>query len=354
MGTNSSGPLNLMQEIQERNKSISKRVGRNVFDKAPKISIVIPAYNAARFIAETLESVIAQKFREYEIIVVNDGSPDTEQLEIAIRKYLEDIVYIKQHNAGAGVARNRGIEAARGEIIAFLDADDLWLPDFLASQYIYLLRNSYDLVYCDAIMFGNNSVYRRTFMETAPSTGEANFESILDLRCNVITSGTMARRRTIIAAGMFEIERVRAHDFHLWLRMAKNGARIGYQAKPLLKYRVHLDSLSGDSVSRVEREINAFERVRRTIELTSKEEAIVDRRIAGLEADLAVEQGKSFLLHGDYREAAVAFRVANRHRHSLKLSIITWLARLAPGTLLKFYRSARSADIALIRSPHLP
>ena len=297
-----------MLETEERNKSISKRVGRNVFDKAPKISIVIPAYNSARFIAETLDSVIAQKFREYEIIVVNDGSPDTEQFEIAIRKYQEDLVYIRQHNAGAGAARNRAIEAARGEFIAFLDADDIWLPDFLASQYIYLLRNSYDLVYCDAIMFGINSAYRRTFMETAPSTGEANFESILDLRCNVITSGTIARKKAIIDAGMFETERVRAHDFHLWLRMAKNGSRIGYQCTQLLKYRVHLDSLSGDSVSRVEREISAFERVRRTIELTSNEEAIVDRRISGLEADLAVEQGKSFLLHGDYREAVVAFK----------------------------------------------
>jgi hypothetical protein len=204
------------------------------------------------------------------------------------------------------------------------------------------------MVYCDAILFGMNSAYRRTFMETAPSKGEANFESILDLECNVITSGTMARRQAIIDAGLFETERVRAHDFHLWLRMAKNGAKIGYQHKQLVKYRVHLDGLSGDSVSRVEREINAFERVRQSIEMTPKELAIVERRIAGLEADLAVEQGKGYLLQGDYHEAAVAFRVANRHRRSLKLSVITFLTRVAPRTLLKFYTAARSSDVVLV------
>ncbi|MEO6654836.1 MAG: glycosyltransferase family 2 protein [Pyrinomonadaceae bacterium] len=339
-----------MLEHEARNKAISKRIGRNVFDRPPKISVVIPAYNNAEFICETLDSVVGQKFREHEIIVVNDGSPDTVQFERAIKMRLEDIIYIKQRNCGAGVARNTAIEHARGGVIAFLDGDDVWLPDFLASQYVFLERHGYDMVYCDADLFGMKSAYKRTFMETAPSKGEADFESILDLRCNVITSGTMARKQSIVDAGMFETERVRAHDFHLWLRMAKNGAKIGYQRKQLLNYRVHLDSLSGDSVSRVERERDAFERVARTIDLTENQKQIVKKRITGLEADLAVEQGKAFLLSGAFREAAVAFRVANRHRRSLKLTAITWLTRLAPRTLLKYYRSNRSAEIAFV--PH--
>jgi hypothetical protein len=185
-------------------------------------------------------------------------------------------------------------------------------------------------------------------MEDAQSDGEANFNSILDLRCNVITSGTLCRKAKVVEAGMFETERVRAHDFHLWLRMAKAGAKIGYQKKVLLKYRVGTDGISGDSISRVEREIAAFERVRRTIDLDTEQHAIVARRVAGLEADLAVEQGKSFLLSGDYREAAIAFRVANRHRRSLKLAAISWLARIAPGALLRHYKSHRSNDIALV------
>ncbi|HTH52012.1 MAG TPA: glycosyltransferase family A protein, partial [Pyrinomonadaceae bacterium] len=324
------------------------RVGRNVSDVTPKVSVVIPAYNSADTIEETLTSALTQKFREHEIVVVNDGSPDTDWLERRIRPFLENITYIRQRNAGAGVARNLGIRHARGNIIAFLDADDIWLPEYLASQFVFMQRHDYDMVYCDAQIVGLNSAYRRTFMQDAPSVGEANFNSILDLRCNVITSGTLARKKLIVAAGMFETERVRAHDFHLWLRMAKAGAKIGYQQKVLLKYRVTTDGLSGDAVSRVEREIDAFERVRRTIDLDGEQQAIVERRIAGLEADLAVEQGKSYLLSGDYKEAALAFRVANRHRKSVKLAGIAWLARLSPKTLVKHYKTHRSTEIALV------
>jgi glycosyltransferase involved in cell wall biosynthesis len=327
-------------------RPFKKRIGRNVFDYKPKVSVVIPVYNSTDTIAECLNSVLTQKFREHEIIVVNDGSPDTERFERTIRGSMEDITYIRERNAGAGSARNLGIEHARADIIAFLDADDVWLPEFLASQYVFMQRHEYDMVYCNAQML--NSAYRHTFMDDAPSEGEANFSSILDLRCNVITSGTLARKAKIIKAGMFEEERVRAHDFHLWLRMAKAGAKIGYQDKVLLKYRVGTDGISGDSISRVEREISAFERVRDTIQLDDEQQAIVTRRVAGLEADLAVEQGKSFLLSGNYREAAIAFRIANRHRRSLKLAAISWLARLAPRVLLKHYKTHRSTEIALV------
>ncbi len=337
-----------MQEERRRNKNIRVQIGRNVVKGTPKISVIIPAYNSAEFICETLDSVIGQKYREHEIIVVNDGSPDTEKFERVISSRLDGIVYIRQKNTGAGVARNTGIEHARGEIIAFLDADDIWLPDFLASQLVFLERHGYDMVYCDAHLFGMNSAYRRTFMQTAPSTGEANFESILDLRCNVITSGTMARKRAIIDVGMFESENVRAHDFILWLKMAKNGAKIGYQRKQLLKYRERLESLSGDSISRVMREHDAFERVARDFELAANERAIVAKHLAALEANLSVEQGKAHLLNGEFREAEVAFRAANIHRKSLKLSVVSLLTRIAPQVLLKYYRSRRTDEIAFV------
>ncbi|MFN0278097.1 MAG: glycosyltransferase family 2 protein [Pyrinomonadaceae bacterium] len=333
---------------ERQNERIEKRTGRNVFEKRPRVSVVIPAYNSAEFICEALDSVIKQRFREHEIIVVNDGSPDTKQFEQAIRHHLEDIIYIRQENAGAGSARNTGIENARGDIIAFLDSDDVWRPEFLASQTVFLERHNYDMVYCDAVLFGMHSFHGQTFMETAPSDGEANFESILDFRCNVITSGTMVRKQPLIDVGMFEREHVRAHDFLLWLRLAKNGAKIGYQRKQLLKYRVRLDSLSGDSISRVERERDAFERVERDFDLNDEQRSIVKRRIAGLEADLAVEQGKSFLVNGDFREAEVAFRVANRYRRSLKLAVVSLLTRFAPRMLLNHYRSKREAEIAFL------
>ncbi len=337
-----------MPKTETQTTYFSKRIGRNVFEASPKISVVIPAYNSAEHIAEAIDSVLKQKFREHEIIVVNDGSPDSVQFERAIKMQLEDIIYIKQRNAGAGMARNLAIEHARGDIVAFLDADDVWHRDFLASQYVFLERNGYDMVYCDAELFGMRSPYRRTFMETAPSKGEANFDSILDIQCNVITSGTMARKETLLNAGLFEKEQVASEDFHLWLRVAKSGAKIGYQEKPLLKYRVHVNGLSGSSVDRANRMISVFKRVLETIEMTDEQSRRVHQRIEGLEADLAVEKGKVFLLNGAYTDAANAFKEANNHRKSLKLAAISLMSRIAPSSLVRLYKSHRSAEIAFV------
>ena len=107
-----------MEHIESRERFIKKRVGRNVFYATPKVSVIIPAYKSAEFIAETLDSVIAQKFREHEIIVVNDGSPDTQTFERQLSRNIENIVYIRQRNVGPGAARNTGIENARAPIVA--------------------------------------------------------------------------------------------------------------------------------------------------------------------------------------------------------------------------------------------
>ena len=123
----------------------------------PQVSIIIPAYNVAPYIAETLDSVFAQTFTNYEVIVVNDGSPDTVDFERTIQPYLDRIVYLKQENRGASVARNTGLESARGEFVAFLDADDLWLPNYLEQQMKFIRERGCDLACADAVFFGNFS-----------------------------------------------------------------------------------------------------------------------------------------------------------------------------------------------------
>jgi len=323
-----------MSETEFKTRHIRKRVGSNVFAAPPKISVVIPFFDNAGFIRETIDSLLTQKYREHEIIVVNDGSPESNQLELAIKLRLEEIIYIKQRAAGRGAALNTGIEHARGQIIAFVDGADVLQPDFLASQYVFLERNEYDIVYCDAALIGGRSAYRHSLMESEPSTGEANFDSILDKRCNVITSGTLARKKMIVDAGMFELD-VAAPDLYLWLRMARNGSKIGYQQKQLVKHRVRPNGPSEDTMSRVERDLEILKRISSTIDLSDAQKNGVDRRIAGLESDLAVEQGKAFLEKGDFLEASLAFRVANGRRPSVKLTLMAWLARFAPRSAVK-------------------
>src|SRR5689334_24122006 len=140
--------------------------------QSPTVSVIIPAYNAAAFIGETLDSVFAQTFADFEVIVVNDGSPDTEALERELARYPEKLRYIKQENQGAAAARNTGIKAARGEFVAFLDADDTWLPVFLEKQLELLERTPADVVWADALICGDSPLAGRTFMQVQPSFAE--------------------------------------------------------------------------------------------------------------------------------------------------------------------------------------
>lgn len=321
--------------------------GKNVLT-SPKVSIIIPAYNIARFIAETLNSVFIQTFTDFEVIVINDGSPDSEEFEKALEPYFDKIVYLKIENVGAGAARNFGIEEARGELLAFLDGDDIWFPEYLESQVEFLEKSNCDLVYSDAILFGGSALDGKNFMLDAPSTGEANFESLLDLRCNVITSGTVVRKQKVIEAGMFEWERVRAHDFILWLKLAKNGAKINYQKKILLKYRVRIDSLTGDSFQKIQREIDVFQRISKFIELDDIHEKITQKHLERLMAAMEIERGKSYLLQKKFASARKAFETGNQHQRSLKLNLIIWGVRFFPNLLLKFYQSRRAEEIAFI------
>src|SRR5215469_8009579 len=116
----------------------------------PLISVIVPAFNSSSYIREALASVFAQTFKNFEVIVINGGSPDTAQLEIALQPYTDSILYIKQENRGVAADRNAGIRAARGEYLAFLDGDDVWKPDYLTTQMKFFETHPWvDMVYCD-------------------------------------------------------------------------------------------------------------------------------------------------------------------------------------------------------------
>jgi glycosyltransferase involved in cell wall biosynthesis len=98
-------------------------------NESPTVSVVICAYNAAPFIAETLDSLFAQTFSDFEVIIVNDGS--TDETATVLQPYLSRIIYYEQPNQGPAAARNAALRLARGEFISVLDSDDLWMPNYL-------------------------------------------------------------------------------------------------------------------------------------------------------------------------------------------------------------------------------
>jgi len=269
----------------------------------PRISVVMPAYNAAPYIGETVESVLGQTFRDYEVIIVNDGSPDTKELERALEPYLTCLRYLRQVNRGAGAARNEAVHAARGEFIALLDADDLWLPEYLDEQFKFLQSGNYDLVYSDASLFGDSPIAGRTYMETSPSNGEVNFKTMVHYECNLVTSGVLVRKQPLLEVGLFNEQIPNGQDFELWLRLVRHGARVAYQRKVLLRYRCHEDSLSStDAVERIVRQLLLFERIVETYDLTPVERLEVDRVFEKLKAEMEFEIGKARFIEGDFVE----------------------------------------------------
>src|SRR3990172_11149387 len=130
----------------------------------PKVSVIIPTFNCEEYIEETLSSVLFQTFTDFEVIVVDDGSTDN-TIKV-IKPYLDKISYIQKDNGGQGSARNLGISLAKGEYLAFLDSDDLWLPDKLSLQVGYMENNpNVSLTFTDAVAFEERKGHKEKIFE---------------------------------------------------------------------------------------------------------------------------------------------------------------------------------------------
>jgi glycosyltransferase involved in cell wall biosynthesis len=302
----------------------------------PTVSVVIPAYNTTAFIADTLDSVFAQTFTDFEVIVVNDGSPDTPALEAVLAPYRDRIRYTVQDNRGLSAARNTGIAAARAGLVAFVDSDDIWEPDYLAHQLAVLERDDLAVVYPNATTFGDPLRSGQLFMDVHPSAGAVTVESLVAQECNVMVS-VLARRDVLVAAGLFDEGLRSSEDFDLWLRIVKGGWRMGYHRRPLVKIRQRRGSLSADGISMCQHIVRVLDKVSREMDLTPRERALVTSRRAEFAAMLRFHEGKRAFLAGDHERAVVHLKEANAHMHSRKIAFALLLIRLVPRLLLRAY-----------------
>lgn len=210
----------------------------------PKVSVVIPAYNQARFMAEAIRSALAQTFCDYEIIVVDDGSTDdTPQI---VKQFGGQVRYLWQENQGLAAARNTGIRQARGEYIALLDSDDAWRPNFLQVMTDLAAR------YPDAAVFYCPVVYMDTSGHELPQPGNRQVllpEEIYStlLRANFLVPSTILMRRSVIMeAGLFDPAFRRLQDWELWLRLLRDRHTFVGIGEPFVRYRLHSENLSSD------------------------------------------------------------------------------------------------------------
>ncbi len=302
-----------------------------------RVSVVIPAYNVSAFLGETLQSIFSQTIQPHEIIVVNDGSPDSVALEAVLAPFGDRIRYLVQENRGPSAARNRGIDAATGEFIAFLDGDDIWLPEYLATQLDFLHSHSaYDLVYCNAVFFGDSVYAGRDYMTVCPSSGEANSVALIARRCHVFTSvmGRAAAFETL----RFDETLWSSEDFEYWLRISAAGHRIGYHREVLVRYRKRPTSLSADPTSMARANLKALNKAISFWPETSEEVGLLRTAIAQKTAELETIRGKQALRSNDTASAIEHLQRANLFYKSAKLRGVVALVQYAPALVRGAYQ----------------
>ena len=211
--------------------------------KKSLVSIVMPAYNAAKFIRETIASVQSQTYENWELLVIDDGSKD-ETVEIIRALTKEDArIRLLQNEKNMGVAktRNRGIELADGEFIALLDSDDLWYPEKLEKQ-LSLARES-EIVYCSYAMIDEDGKEKHApFIVPA----ETNYKKMLI--SSVISCSTVLMRAETAKKYHFD-ETFYHEDYVLWMQMMKDGRKACGCTEVLGAYRIRESSRSSDKLS---------------------------------------------------------------------------------------------------------
>jgi len=207
----------------------------------PLVSVIIPTFNRAWCLRAAIDSVWSQTYTNFELIVVDDGSTDNTK---ALLSLYEGITVIYQENQGVSAARNRGIAASKGELLAFLDSDDLWQPEKLASQVLFFTQH-YDAMICqtEEIWIRNG---RRIFPRSKHKKESGYFfERSLDL-CLVSPSAVMMKRQLFDDVGLFDEKLPACEDYDLWLRIGAHLPIYLIDEPLIIKRGGHADQLSSN------------------------------------------------------------------------------------------------------------
>ncbi len=211
--------------------------------ESPLVSVIIPTYNRSWILKEAIDSVLAQEFKNFELIVVDDGS--TDKTQDIFSRYKEKVIFYKQSNKGVSAARNKGISLASGEYLAFLDSDDLWLPNKLACQADFFNSNP------DAFICQTEEIWIRNSVRVNPKKRHKKFSGMIFYRslslCLVSPSAVMIRRSLFDETGLFDESLPACEDYDLWLRICCRYPVYLIEKPLVVKRGGHSDQLSAAS-----------------------------------------------------------------------------------------------------------
>ena len=267
----------------------------------PRVTVVMPAYNASATIGGAIASAVGQTYRDLELVVVDDGSSDA--TGAIAQAHGDRVRMVRQENRGVAAARNRGVAEASGELIAFCDADD-----FLFDRHLEELVAVYDAAPSPTVATANaywlmpGGIRKGHLRHKAFPPPERQRMAILEQ--NFVSVMSLFPRTLAAEIGPFDDELRRAEDWDFWMRAVFAGYRVAHQPKPLALYRWGATGLSAGPESMDAAARAVLERAAKTLDLSTEERAFVERALAGPGARTLSREGDRALAEGRYRDAA--------------------------------------------------
>lgn len=259
------------------------------------VSVIIPTYNYGRFIKETLDSVMSQTFGDFEVIVINDGSTDN-TLEVLSIVHDSRLKVITTDNGGIGAARNHGLDCAQGDYIAFLDADDIWMPRKLEMQ-LQIIQDDPEVnfVFTDAVRFDENRIFDRSILSYVPELRRAKkhpvlngqayvldcdlFDFLVPIRMFATWPQTVLLKREPFKEYKFPVKTI-SEDYHYMARVYQH-AKGAYIAEPLVKIRRHGSNSYSSALEMMEPKIAVLKDLLTKVE-TPQRQRIVRKQIGSV------------------------------------------------------------------------
>ena len=307
-----------------------------------RVTIIMPAYNAEAYIGESIESVLAQTYADYELVIVDDGS--TDGTRAVVEPYLADhpcrIRFVSQANDGVAGARNTAIRLARGSVFALLDSDDTWAPAFLAEQMRILDGEpDVDIVTGNAFVRGSDADggTARPFPDTRPAP---ELLQILGDETAVFIM-TLFRRTVVDAIGGFDEGFRTNEDYDFWIRAARAGFRFRRNPRPLGWYRRRANSLSANEVRMLTGILRVYRKALADSEAGSPAAAVIERQIVRFDTERLAAQIRVALAASDLAAAASFVDALKARRGGWSVRALSLALRHAPRAALWAYRARR-------------
>jgi hypothetical protein len=325
-----------------------------VVGEAPTFSVVIAAYQVADYIRDAVESALGQTRPPLEVIVCDDGS--TDDLCGALEPYLARITLVRQDNRGEGAAKNAAARHATGDFLAFLDADDVYLPERIdALAAAARARPDLDILVTNADVVANGDILRQAYDVSWRFEVEDQRRAILE-RCFILGHAAVRRSRFFDCGGFDDDMRIVA-DWDLWMRMILGGSRAGLIPEPLARYRVREGSLSTDRIGILAGGVRCLERARSRDDLSPVERRVVERSTREWKRELAVAEAQRMLVEREHGARRRLLAITVGRGHAFRTRVKAGLAAVFPGhaqrTLISRERAswAGAAGVRVERAP---